>query len=39
MIRFDRRILTHFDFVQPFLIIPVVSLSFFLISEANEILA
>ena len=39
MIRFDRRILTHFDFVQPFLIIPVVWLSFFLISEANEILA
>ncbi|WP_454991368.1 FtsW/RodA/SpoVE family cell cycle protein [Campylobacter rectus] len=39
MIRLDRRILTHFDFVQPFLILPIIILSYILVSEANSILA
>lgn len=39
MIRLDKRILTHFDFVQPILILPIVILSYILIFEANEILA
>lgn len=39
MIRLDRRILTHFDFLQPILIIPIVVLSYILVYEANTILA
>ncbi|MBN7287553.1 MULTISPECIES: FtsW/RodA/SpoVE family cell cycle protein [Campylobacter] len=39
MIKLDRRILTHFDFLQLFLIIPIIILSYILVSEANEILA
>lgn len=39
MIRLDRRILTHFDFFQIFLIVPIIAFSYILISEANEILA
>ncbi|WP_169763726.1 FtsW/RodA/SpoVE family cell cycle protein [Campylobacter mucosalis] len=39
MISFDRRILTHFDFFQPFLIIPIIVFSYILVSEANSILA
>ncbi|MCR6570248.1 FtsW/RodA/SpoVE family cell cycle protein [Campylobacter insulaenigrae] len=36
MIKLDRRILTHFDFVQPILILPIIAISLFLIYEANE---
>ena len=39
MIRLDRRILTHFDFVQPILILPIIILSYILVSEANSILS
>ncbi|QKG28934.1 FtsW/RodA/SpoVE family cell cycle protein [Campylobacter sp. RM16187] len=39
MIRIDRRILTHFDFVQPILILPIIILSYILVSEANSILS
>lgn len=39
MIVFDRRILTHFDFLQPLLVLPIVALSYLLVSEANTILA
>ncbi len=35
----DRRILTHFDFVQPILILPIIILSYFLVQEVNETLA
>jgi len=35
----DRRILTHFDFLIPILVIPIVAISYFLISEANATLA
>lgn len=39
MIKLDRRILTHFDFVQPMLILPIIAISFLLIYEANIKLA
>ncbi|MBR8463030.1 rod shape-determining protein RodA [Campylobacter sp. faydin G-24] len=39
MIRLDRRILSHFDFLQLFLIIPIIVFSYILVSEANETLA
>lgn len=39
MILLDRRILTHFDFVQLVLILPVIFLSHSLIAEANEVLS
>lgn len=39
MILFDKRILSHFDFVQPLLILPIIILSHILINEANDILA
>ncbi|AQW81783.1 FtsW/RodA/SpoVE family cell cycle protein [Campylobacter pinnipediorum] len=39
MIRLDRRILTHFDFFQLFLIIPIIILSYILVSEVNTTLA
>lgn len=39
MIKFDRHILTHFDFFQLILIVPIVALSYFLVSEANATLA
>ncbi|MSN96498.1 rod shape-determining protein RodA [Campylobacter sp. FMV-PI01] len=39
MIIFDRRIVSHFDFIQPLLILPIIILSHFLISEANQTLA
>lgn len=39
MLQIDRRILTHFDFLLPILVIPIIGLSFYLISEANSILA
>jgi len=35
----DRRILTHFDFLIPILVIPIVFTSYYLISEANTALA
>ncbi len=39
MLQIDRRILTHFDFVIPILVIPIVILSFYLVKEANQTLA
>lgn len=39
LLQIDRRILTHFDFLIPMLVIPIVALSFYLVSEANSILA
>ncbi len=39
MFYLDRRVLSHFDFLQPLLILPIIILSYFLISEANEVLA
>lgn len=39
MISLDRRVFTHFDFVQPMLIIPIIILSYTLVSEANSTLA
>lgn len=39
MLYINRRVLTHFDFLQPLLILPIVILSYFLVSEANETLA
>ena len=35
----DRRILTHFDYMQPILSFPIMLISFFLIYEANPFLA
>jgi len=35
----DRRILTHFDFLIPILVLPIIILSYYLISEANMMLA
>jgi len=39
LLQIDRRILTHFDFVIPILILPIILLSFYLVSEANQTLA
>jgi len=39
LLQIDRRILTHFDFVIPILVIPIVILSFYLVNEANHTLA
>ena len=39
MFQIDRRILTHFDFLIPILVIPIVCISYYLISEANANLA
>ncbi|MBE0491877.1 MAG: rod shape-determining protein RodA [Sulfurospirillum sp.] len=39
MLQVDRRIFFHFDFLLPLLVFPIVVLSFYLISEANTILA
>ena len=39
MLQIDRRIFTHFDFLIPILVIPIVGVSFYLINEANTILA
>ncbi|EOH2742295.1 rod shape-determining protein RodA, partial [Campylobacter jejuni] len=38
MFRLDRRILTHFDYIQPILFLPIILISFFLIFEANPFL-
>lgn len=39
MISLNRRVFSHFDFLQPLLILPIIILSYLLISEANEALA
>lgn len=39
MLKPDRRVFTHFDYMQPILIFPIVLLSYFLIYEANTRLA
>ncbi len=39
MFKIDRRILTHFDYVTVFLIIPIIIISLFLVSEINQTLA
>jgi len=39
LLQIDKRILTHFDFAIPILVIPIVILSFYLINEANQTLA
>lgn len=39
MLQIDRRIFTHFDFLIPILVIPIIVLSFYLISEVNTTLA
>ncbi|MBK1963740.1 rod shape-determining protein RodA [Campylobacter novaezeelandiae] len=39
MFKLDRRILTHFDYIQPILILPIILISFFLVFEANTFLA
>ncbi len=39
MLYINRKILTHFDYVQPILVIPVVILSYFLVQEVNQTLA
>lgn len=38
MFQIDRRILTHFDFLIPILVIPIIATSYFLISEASTML-
>ena len=38
MFQIDRRILTHFDFLIPILVIPIIATSYFLISEASVML-
>ena len=39
MFQIDRRILTHFDFLIPILVLPIIVLSYYLVSEANDMLA
>lgn len=39
MLQIDRRIITHFDFLIILLLIPIISLSYYLISEASPMLA
>ena len=39
MLQIDRRIFTHFDFLLPILVLPIIGLSFYLINEANATLA
>jgi rod shape determining protein RodA len=39
LLQLDRRILTHFDFLIPILVIPIIFVSYYLISEANTTLA
>ena len=38
MFQIDRRILTHFDFLIPILVLPIITVSYFLISEASTML-
>lgn len=39
MLQLDRRILTHFDFLLPILVLPIIGISYFLVAEANTTLA
>lgn len=39
MIKLDGKIFTHFDFILPALVIPIILFSFLLINEANSVLA
>ncbi|AOO64623.1 FtsW/RodA/SpoVE family cell cycle protein [Sulfurospirillum halorespirans] len=39
MFQIDRRILTHFDFLIPILVLPIITLSYYLIAEASGMLA
>ncbi|WP_297997422.1 FtsW/RodA/SpoVE family cell cycle protein [uncultured Campylobacter sp.] len=39
MFKIDKKILAYFDFIQPFLIVPIVVFSYVLISEANDVLS
>ncbi len=39
MLQIDRRILTHFDFLLPILVLPVIIVSYYLISEVSTTLA
>lgn len=39
MIKLDGKILTHFDFILPLLVFPIIIFSFLLMNEANEALA
>lgn len=39
MFQIDRRILTHFDFLIPILVLPIIILSYYLIAEASSMLA
>ncbi len=38
MLQLDKRILTHFDFLIPILVLPIVGLSYFLVAEASPML-
>jgi len=39
LLQIDRRILTHFDFLLPILVLPVIAMSYFLIADINTTLA
>jgi len=39
LLQIDRRIITHFDFLLPILVLPVIAMSYFLIAEVNNTLA
>ncbi len=39
MLQIDRRILTHFDFLLPILVLPIIAMSYYLISEVSITLA
>lgn len=38
MINIDKRIFTHFDFIQPLLVLPIIAISLVLVYEANSFL-
>ncbi|MBL0687615.1 MAG: rod shape-determining protein RodA [Sulfurospirillum sp.] len=39
MLHIDKHIFTHFDFLIPILVLPIIGVSFYLINEANTMLA
>ncbi|MDR2100255.1 MAG: rod shape-determining protein RodA [Campylobacteraceae bacterium] len=39
MLHIDRRIITHFDFLIPIIVIPIIALSYYLVSESSAMLA
>ncbi len=39
MLQIDRRIFTHFDYIVPILILPIIGISFFLVNELYPLLA